>query len=65
MRWRPEGMGNFDLNLNGSNIYTFAGCIREVAEIRHPRLVQLNVVVSLQLWEKASLAGRAPALGTP
>lgn len=46
MRWRPEGMGNFDLNLN--NIYTFAGCIREVAEIRHPRLVQLNV--SLQLW---------------
>lgn len=48
-RWRPEELGSFDPSLN--DIYTYAGRIREVAEKRDPRLVQLNL--SLQLWGKA------------
>ena len=48
-RWRPEELGTFDPN--SDDIYTFAGRIREVAEIRDPRLVQLNL--SLQLRGKA------------
>ena len=48
-RWRPEELGTFDPKLD--DIYTFAGRIREVAEIRDPRLVQLNL--SLQLRGKA------------
>ena len=31
-RWRPEDLGSFDPNMN--DIHTFAGRIREVAEIR-------------------------------
>ena len=48
-RWRPEELGTFDPN--SDDIYIFAGRIREVAEIRDPRLVQLNL--SLQLRGKA------------
>lgn len=49
MRWRPEELGSFDPK--SDDIYTFADRIREVAEIRNPRLVQLNL--SLQLRGKA------------
>ena len=48
-RWRSEELGSFDPNVD--DIYTFADRIREVAEIRDPRLVQLNL--SLQLRGKA------------
>ena len=48
-RWRPEELGTFDPNVD--DIFTFVGRIREVAEIRDPRLVQLNL--SLQLRGKA------------
>ena len=47
-RWRPEELGTFDPDLD--NIYTFVERIREVADIRDPHIVQLNL--SLQLRGK-------------